>query len=59
MSQKIIKKIKKIIKFNKEDKVHKRVFRRLYKEYKKLPEEKRNRFIQELEAQFEGRELKS
>jgi len=59
MSQKTVKKIKKIIKYNKEDQVHKRVFRRLYTEYKKLPEEKRNRFLKELEAQFDGREIKS
>jgi uncharacterized protein YpbB len=59
MSQKIVKKIKKILKYNNEDQVHKRVFRRLHNEYKKLPVEKRNRFIKELETQFEGRELKS
>jgi uncharacterized protein YpbB len=59
MSQKIVKRIKKIIKYSKEDQIHKRVFRRLHTEYKKLPEEKRGRFIKELEAQFEGRELKS
>ena len=59
MSQKIVKRIKKIIKYSKEDQIHKRVFRRLHTEYKKLPEEKRNKFMKELEAQFDGREIKS
>jgi len=59
MSQKVVKKIKKIIKYNKEDQVHRRIFRRLHTEYKKLPEEKRGRFLNELESQFDGREIKS
>ena len=58
MSQKIVKRIKSIIKYNKEDQVHRRVFRRLHNEYKKLPQEKRSKFISELEGAFDGREIK-
>tara|TARA_Y100001938_G_C8013380_1_gene391269 strand:- start:447 stop:626 length:180 start_codon:yes stop_codon:yes gene_type:complete len=59
MSQKVVKKIKKIIKYSKEDKVHRRIFRRLHAEYKKLSEEKKVGFLKQLEAQFDGREIKS
>lgn len=58
MSQKIVKRIKSIINYNKEDDVHRRIFRRLHTEYKKLPEKKRNKFLKELEEQFDGREIK-
>ena len=58
MSQKKVKQIKRIIKYSKDDPVHKRVFKRLYKEYKNLPEEKRGQFIRELETAFDGRKIK-
>ena len=38
MSQKKVKQIKRIIKYSKDDPVHKRVFKRLYKEYKNKDE---------------------
>lgn len=59
MNQQKIKKIKSIIKFNKEDPVHKRLIRRLKKEYQKLPSSKKISFIEQLEEAFKGKEVKS
>jgi hypothetical protein len=57
MSQKKVKEIKRIMKYNPEDAVHHRLFRRLHGEYKKLPAHKKRPFIDQLRSAFEGREM--